>query len=72
VPTLADKGCRVVSATDPHGRNLGFLDPHTYPLKYKEKLQTCTLHQVGNYNDQVEDDEMDRSRSTNGGEVECI
>jgi hypothetical protein len=27
VPTLADRGCRVVSATDPHGRNLGFLDP---------------------------------------------
>jgi hypothetical protein len=25
VPTLADRGCRVVSATDPHGRNLGFL-----------------------------------------------
>jgi hypothetical protein len=22
--TLADRGCRVVSATDPHGRNLGF------------------------------------------------
>jgi hypothetical protein len=27
VPTLADRGCRVVIATDPHGRNLGFLDP---------------------------------------------
>jgi hypothetical protein len=27
VPTLADRGCRVVSATDPHGRNLGYLDP---------------------------------------------
>jgi hypothetical protein len=27
VPTLAHRGCRVVSATDPHGRNLGFLDP---------------------------------------------
>jgi hypothetical protein len=24
---LTDGGCRVVSATDPHGRNLGFLDP---------------------------------------------
>jgi hypothetical protein len=23
VPTLADRGYRVVSATDPHGRNLG-------------------------------------------------
>jgi hypothetical protein len=26
VPTFADGGCRVVSATDPHGRILGFLD----------------------------------------------
>jgi hypothetical protein len=26
VPTFADKGCRVVSATDPYGRILGFLD----------------------------------------------
>jgi hypothetical protein len=30
VPTLADRGCRVVSATDPHGRNLRFLDPEPY------------------------------------------
>jgi hypothetical protein len=28
VPTLADRGCHVVSATDPHGRNLSFLDPN--------------------------------------------
>jgi hypothetical protein len=27
VPTLADRWCQVVSATDPHRRNLGFLDP---------------------------------------------
>jgi hypothetical protein len=27
VPTLAGRGYRVVSATDPHSRNLGFLDP---------------------------------------------
>jgi hypothetical protein len=26
VPTFADRGCRVVSAKDPHGRILGFLD----------------------------------------------
>jgi hypothetical protein len=26
VPTFADRGCRVVSAADPYGRNLGFLD----------------------------------------------
>jgi hypothetical protein len=25
VPTFADRGCRVISATDPHGRILGFL-----------------------------------------------
>jgi hypothetical protein len=26
VPTFADRGCHVVSATDPYGLNLGFLD----------------------------------------------
>jgi hypothetical protein len=26
VPTFADRGCCVISATDPYGRNLGFLD----------------------------------------------
>jgi hypothetical protein len=30
VPTLPDRGCCVVSATDPHGRNLGFLDRSRY------------------------------------------
>jgi hypothetical protein len=30
VPALVDRGCRVVSATDPHGRNLGFLDRSRY------------------------------------------
>jgi hypothetical protein len=25
-PTLANRGCHVVSVTDPYGRNLGFLD----------------------------------------------
>jgi hypothetical protein len=30
VPTLADRGCRVVSSTDPHGRILGFLDRSRY------------------------------------------
>jgi hypothetical protein len=30
VPTFADRGCRVVSATDPHGRILGFLDRSRY------------------------------------------
>jgi CBS-domain-containing membrane protein len=26
LPTFADKGCHVVSVTDPYGRILGFLD----------------------------------------------
>jgi hypothetical protein len=30
VPTFADRGCRVVSATDPRGRVLGFLDRSRY------------------------------------------
>jgi hypothetical protein len=30
VPTLAYRGCCVVSATDPHGRILGFLDRSRY------------------------------------------
>jgi hypothetical protein len=30
VPTFADRGCCVVSATDPAGRSLGFLDRSRY------------------------------------------
>jgi hypothetical protein len=30
VPTLADRGCRVVSTADPYGRDLGFLDRSRY------------------------------------------
>jgi hypothetical protein len=30
VPTFADRGCRVVSATDPYGRVVGFLDRSRY------------------------------------------
>jgi hypothetical protein len=30
VSTFADRGCRVVSPTDPHGRNLGFIDRSRY------------------------------------------
>jgi hypothetical protein len=30
VPTLADRGCLVVSVTDPYGRILGFLDGSRY------------------------------------------
>jgi hypothetical protein len=30
VPTYADRGCRVVSVTDPYGRVLGFLGRNRY------------------------------------------
>jgi hypothetical protein len=30
VPTFADRGCHVVSVTDPYGRNIGFLDQSRY------------------------------------------
>jgi hypothetical protein len=30
LPTSADKGCHVVSVTDPYGRILGFLDGSRY------------------------------------------
>jgi hypothetical protein len=30
LPTFADKGCHVVSVTDPYGRILGFLDRSRY------------------------------------------
>jgi hypothetical protein len=30
VPTFADRGCHAVSATDPYGRVLGFLDQSRY------------------------------------------
>jgi hypothetical protein len=30
VPAFADRGCRVVSATDPYGSILGFLDRNSY------------------------------------------
>jgi hypothetical protein len=33
VPTFADRGCRVVSATDPQAVNLDFLDPE--PLLFQ-------------------------------------
>jgi hypothetical protein len=39
-PTLADRG-RVVSATDPHGRNLGFLDPE--PLLFHSNSSSVIL-----------------------------
>jgi hypothetical protein len=41
VPTLADRGCRVVSAADPHGCNLGFLDPE--PLLFHSSSSSVIL-----------------------------
>jgi hypothetical protein len=45
VPTFADRGCRVVSAADPHGRILCFLDRSRYyffqvapQLEYQKQL----------------------------------
>jgi CBS-domain-containing membrane protein len=33
MPTFADRGCHVVSVTDPYGRILGFLD--SVQIKFK-------------------------------------
>jgi hypothetical protein len=41
VSTFADRGCRVVSTTDPHGRNLGFLDPE--PLLFHSSSSSVIL-----------------------------
>jgi hypothetical protein len=38
---LADRGCCVVSTTDPHGRNLGFLDPE--PLLFHSSNSSVIL-----------------------------
>jgi hypothetical protein len=40
VPTFSDRGCRVVSALDPHGRILGFLDRSRYFLQVASQLYT--------------------------------
>jgi hypothetical protein len=41
VPTFADRGCRVVSAADPYGRNFGFLD-RSRPRFSLKQLLNCT------------------------------
>jgi hypothetical protein len=41
VPTFADRGCHVVSATDPHGRILGFID--TEPLLFLPSSSSIVL-----------------------------
>jgi hypothetical protein len=41
VPTFADRGCRVVSVTDPYGRILGFLD--RIPCMWESKNQNSKL-----------------------------
>jgi hypothetical protein len=41
VSTFADRGCHVVSATDPRGRYLGFLDPE--PLLFHSSSSSVIL-----------------------------
>jgi hypothetical protein len=38
VPNFADIGCRVVSETNPHGRNFGFLDRSRYFFEVAPQL----------------------------------
>jgi hypothetical protein len=38
VPTFVDRGCHVVSVTDPYGRNLGFLDRSRYFFQVAPQL----------------------------------
>jgi hypothetical protein len=33
LPTVAERGCHVVSVTDPYGRILGFLDSRYFSIK---------------------------------------
>jgi hypothetical protein len=40
VLTFVDRGCRVVSAMNPHGRNLGFLDRNRYFLEIAPQLSS--------------------------------
>jgi hypothetical protein len=43
VPTFADRGCHVVTVTDPYGRNLGFLYRIRYFLQVAPQLYTRAL-----------------------------
>jgi hypothetical protein len=42
VPTLADRGCHVVSATSPSDRNFDFLDPEILASKEGKEEQYYT------------------------------
>jgi hypothetical protein len=44
VPTSANRGCRVVSATDPHDRILGFLDRKYHSIAYLKAFLLYKLH----------------------------
>jgi hypothetical protein len=46
MPTFADRGCNVISVTDPYGRNLGFLDRTRLHTRIKQllKLQFCIIN----------------------------
>jgi hypothetical protein len=43
VPTFVDKGCHVVSVTDPYGRILGFLDRFIYISNIKSLKKQLKL-----------------------------
>jgi hypothetical protein len=59
VPTFEDRGCHVISVTDPHGRILGFLDRnndnnhhhhhHHHPIQFPYSLTWRAEEQVANY-----------------------
>jgi hypothetical protein len=45
MPTFADRGCHVVSLTDPYGRILGFLD-RIYTATFSSKLLLSCTHEA--------------------------
>jgi hypothetical protein len=54
VSTFADRGCRVVSATDPHGRVLGFLDRSRYfSIQVAPQLYSRTPFQTHYFSENV-------------------
>jgi hypothetical protein len=49
VPNFADRGCHVVSVTDPYGHILAFLDFQDAFKKMAEVLGTVHTHTEGDY-----------------------
>jgi hypothetical protein len=46
VPTFADRGCHVVSVTDPYGRILGFLDRSHYFFLSRPRSRPTTSRKI--------------------------